>query len=49
MFSATVSVGASVSSWLIATMPLSIASRGPAKLTGSPSTSIVPSSGWSAP
>ena len=31
MFSATVSVGASVSSWLIATMPCSIAARGPAK------------------
>ena len=49
MFSATLSVGASVSSWLIVTMPSSSASFGEPIARSTPSTSMRPASGASAP
>ena len=49
MFSATLSVGASVSSWVIVTMPRSSAAFGEASSRSTPSTSMRPASGASAP
>ena len=48
-FSVTDSVGARVSSWLMATIPCWIACPGVEKLTGLPSTETVPASGRRAP
>ena len=48
-FSATVSVGANVNSWVIATIPSFCARRGLGITTRSPSTRITPASGLSAP
>ena len=49
MFSATLRVGASVSSWVIVTMPSSSASLGERIVRAAPSTSMPPASGASAP
>src|SRR6476469_1251868 len=48
-FSATVRSGNCVGSWWITAMPACCASRGPAKCTGSPSTSTSPASGRCSP
>ena len=45
-FSATVNTGISMKCWCTMPMPARIASPGPAKVTGSPSMRISPSSGW---